>query len=44
MDDAPISAEDKHKIFHRNAERIFGIPAAPGGPACSGAEQSSRMP
>jgi len=28
MDDAPISAEDKHKIFHRNAERIFGIPPA----------------
>jgi predicted TIM-barrel fold metal-dependent hydrolase len=28
LDDAPISDEDKAKIFHRNAERIFKI--APG--------------
>ena len=27
MDSAPIPDEDKHKIFHLNAERIFGIPA-----------------
>ncbi len=25
MNDAPISAEDKHKIFHENAERVFRI-------------------
>ena len=29
MNDAPISDEDKAKIFHRNAERVFRIPAAP---------------
>ena len=28
MNTAPISDEDKHKIFHLNAERIFGIPSA----------------
>jgi 5-carboxyvanillate decarboxylase len=28
MNEAPISDGDKHKIFHENAERIFGIPAA----------------
>ncbi|HEY5017737.1 MAG TPA: amidohydrolase family protein, partial [Streptosporangiaceae bacterium] len=27
MNDAPITAEDKHKVYHRNAERIFGIAA-----------------
>ncbi|HKE43418.1 MAG TPA: amidohydrolase family protein [Steroidobacteraceae bacterium] len=26
MDEAPISDEDKAKIYHRNAERVFGIP------------------
>jgi len=26
LDDAPISDEDKAKIFHRNAERVFRIP------------------
>jgi 5-carboxyvanillate decarboxylase len=26
LDDAPISDDDKAKIFHRNAERIFKIP------------------
>ncbi|MGE5292122.1 MAG: amidohydrolase family protein [Micromonosporaceae bacterium] len=25
MDDAPVSSEDRHKIFHQNAERIFNI-------------------
>ncbi len=25
MNDAPISDDDKHKIFQRNAERVFGI-------------------
>ena len=30
-DPAEISDEDKRKIYHRNAERIFGI--APGEPA-----------
>ncbi len=25
MRSAPISDDDKHKIFHRNAERVFGI-------------------
>ncbi len=25
MDSAPISEEDKHKIYHGNAERIFKI-------------------
>jgi 5-carboxyvanillate decarboxylase len=28
MNDAPISEPDKHKIFHGNAERIFGIEPA----------------
>jgi 5-carboxyvanillate decarboxylase len=28
MNDAPISDADKHKIFHRNAERVFGIAPA----------------
>ncbi len=28
MNEAPISDEDKKKIFHRNAERVFRIPAA----------------
>jgi 5-carboxyvanillate decarboxylase len=28
MNDAPISDEDKKKIFHLNAERVFRIPAA----------------
>jgi predicted TIM-barrel fold metal-dependent hydrolase len=28
--DAPISESDKAKIFHKNAERIFKIPAATG--------------
>jgi predicted TIM-barrel fold metal-dependent hydrolase len=27
LNDAPIAAEDKEKIFHRNAERVFKIPA-----------------
>jgi len=31
MNDAPIPDEDKHKIFHQNAERVFGI--APKGAA-----------
>jgi 5-carboxyvanillate decarboxylase len=31
LDEAEISDEDKRKIYHRNAERIFGI--APGEPA-----------
>ncbi|HCU97378.1 MAG TPA: amidohydrolase [Actinobacteria bacterium] len=30
MDSAPIPDQDKHKIFHLNAERIFGIPAGAG--------------
>jgi 5-carboxyvanillate decarboxylase len=25
LNDAPISAENKHKIYHGNAERVFGI-------------------
>ena len=29
MNEAPISDEDKAKIFHRNAERVFRIPSAP---------------
>jgi 5-carboxyvanillate decarboxylase len=29
MNDAPIADDDKAKIFHRNAERVFRIPAAP---------------
>jgi 5-carboxyvanillate decarboxylase len=28
MNNAPISDEDKKRIFHRNAERVFRIPAA----------------
>ena len=28
MNEAPISPDDKRKIFHRNAERVFGIPPA----------------
>jgi 5-carboxyvanillate decarboxylase len=28
MNDAPISDADKHKIFHGNAERVFGIASA----------------
>jgi predicted TIM-barrel fold metal-dependent hydrolase len=36
MNDAPISDEDKHKIFHRNAERIFGIPAVRGAQPANG--------
>lgn len=31
MNDAPIPDEDKHKIFHQNAERVFGV--APKGAA-----------
>ncbi len=27
LDEAEISDEDRRKIYHRNAERIFGIPA-----------------
>jgi 5-carboxyvanillate decarboxylase len=30
MNEAPIPEEDKHKIFHRNAERVFGIPPEAG--------------
>jgi 5-carboxyvanillate decarboxylase len=30
MNDAPIPDEHKHKIFHRNAERVFGIRPAAG--------------
>jgi 5-carboxyvanillate decarboxylase len=30
MNDAPISDADKHKIFHGNAERVFGIAPAAG--------------
>ncbi len=32
LDEAEISDEDRRKIYHRNAERIFGIPdcAEPG--------------
>jgi predicted TIM-barrel fold metal-dependent hydrolase len=26
LDEAEISDEDRRKIYHRNAERIFGIP------------------
>lgn len=34
MNDAPIALADKHKIFHRNAERVFGIaPEFATGPA-----------
>jgi 5-carboxyvanillate decarboxylase len=32
LDEAEISDEDKRKIYHRNAERIFGIAASPGDP------------
>jgi 5-carboxyvanillate decarboxylase len=32
LDEAEISDEDKRKIYHRNAERIFGIPAGPAEP------------
>jgi 2,3-dihydroxybenzoate decarboxylase/5-carboxyvanillate decarboxylase len=28
MDAAPLSDEDKHKVFHGNAERVFHIPPA----------------
>jgi predicted TIM-barrel fold metal-dependent hydrolase len=29
MNDAPVSEEEKHKLFHGNAERIFRIAPAP---------------
>lgn len=28
MDSAPISEEDREKIYHLNAERVFRLPAA----------------
>jgi 5-carboxyvanillate decarboxylase len=35
LDEAEISDEDKRKIYHRNAERIFGIAASPADPDAS---------
>ncbi|HEY6297102.1 MAG TPA: hypothetical protein VIX15_15700 [Streptosporangiaceae bacterium] len=32
LDEAEISDEDRRKIYHRNAERIFGIAADPADP------------
>ena len=32
LDKAEISDEDRRKIYHRNAERIFGIPDGSGEP------------
>jgi 5-carboxyvanillate decarboxylase len=32
LDEAEIPDEDKRKIYHRNAERIFGIAAGPADP------------
>jgi 5-carboxyvanillate decarboxylase len=31
LDEAPIPDEERHKIFHGNAERIFRIPPRDGG-------------
>jgi 5-carboxyvanillate decarboxylase len=37
MNTAPITEEDKHKIFHQNAEQVFRIDPKPG-PAISGTD------